>query len=79
MGDIFYTILILLPLFFWLAVFLFVIYLIVRWVKNKIRTAVEPLYEQLADSKQQTELLSKELEEVKIRLRKVETNLNDTE
>lgn len=72
MGDVFYTLLVLLPLFFWLAVFIFIIYLIVRWLKNKIRNSVEPLY-------QQQELLTKELKEVKARLQALELNLKDEE
>lgn len=72
MGDVFYTLIVLLPLFFWLAVFILIIYFVIRWLKNKIRAVVEPLYQQLTDSKQQQELLARELEEVKTRLSAVE-------
>lgn len=79
MGDIFYTVLILWPLFFWLAVFVLIIYFIGRWLKNKIRVSVEPLYQQLTDSKQKQELLTSELEEVKTRLSALEPTLKDAD
>lgn len=79
MGDILLTLMVLLPLFFWLAVFILIIYFIGRWLKNKIRASVEPLYQQLTESKQQQELLTRELEEVKMRLSALEPTLKDAE
>lgn len=71
MGDISFVLIALLPIFFWLAVFILIIVFIVRLFKNRFRAVNEQLANLTQGQKESTarqEFLTGELKEVKNRL-----------
>lgn len=86
MGDTSLVLIALLPIFFWLAVFILIIVFIVRLLKNRSGAVNEAFHQQLADltraqedSIERQELLTEELKEVKNRLQTVEKILRKVE
>ena len=86
MGGNTVTLLALLPLLFWLAIFILVIMLIVKLSKKQSGPTNEVLFQKVVDSiqlqqesLQQQQLLAVELSEVKSRLQSVEKVLKEVE
>lgn len=72
MGDVMFVLVALFPILFWLAIFLLIIYFIVKSVKKSVRAENEGLRQQLADLTRRQKAFAEELKEVKIRLAQVE-------
>lgn len=86
MGGNTLTLLALLPILFWLAIFILVIVLIVKFSKKQTGPTNEVLFQKVVDSiqlqqesLQQQQLLAVELKEVKSRLQSVEKILKEVE
>ena len=86
MGFNSFGLLALLPLLFWLAVFILIIVLIVKFSKKQTGPTNEVLFQKAVDSiqlqkesLQQQQLLADELSEVKSRLQSVEKILKEVE
>lgn len=83
-GDMMVGILAVLPILFFIAVFVLIIMLIIRLAKNKSGSANEAIHQKLADSEElqrealrRQQELADELKEVNERLKRIERSLRD--